>query len=219
MVTEVFIADNAQLFCYNMQEQYDNMYHIHTTNFHQAANSVLSNYTFTFGTPLVRNNLTATSNGPNTATSLYGLYCSDSMHHIDNHIQVNHLQPNTYSKQHYKGILSGKTTGIFNGKIYVDSKAQKTNAFQTNNTILLSDIAKSYIKPQLEIYADDVKCSHGATTGQLDKDQLFYLRARGIPEQKARQLLLKAFAGEIIEQVLLEEVKDYLYNKLAYSLL
>ena len=134
---------------------------------------------------------------------------------MDHHVQVNHLHPNTYSKQHYKEIVGDQAIAIFNGKINVASAAQKTNAFQTNNALLLSDLASHYVKPQLEIYADDVKCSHGATVGQLDRGQLFYLQARGIPEKVALKLLLRAFAGEIVDKVPLQILQNYLYAQLA----
>ena len=205
------VGKNGQLSCYHMQDTYSNNYHINTANVYQAGGSSFTNYTFTLGSQFVRNNLTVTSQGDDTATHLYGLYALNGKDHVDNHVQVKHLYPHTYSKQHYKGILGGEATAIFNGKIYVASTAQKTNAFQTNNTLLLTDSVSNYAQPQLEIYADDVKCSHGATTGQLDQAQLFYLRSRGISEQEGRQLLLQAFAGEIIRKVDLSSLQEYLY--------
>ena len=140
---------------------------------------------------------------------MYGLYCVKGNTHIDNHTIVDNRQPNSFSNELYKGILDGHATGVFNGKIFVRQDAQKTNAYQSNKNILLSDTATVNTKPQLEIFADDVKCSHGCTVGRLDEEALFYLKARGIGDERAKALLLHAFAGEILEKIELEPIRAY----------
>ena len=147
-----------------------------------------------------------------------GLTIIDYRQHVDHHTLVHHANPNCESHQDYKGIFSGKSTGVFNGKIIVDKIAQKTNAFQQNNNILLEDNATVNSKPQLEIFADDVKCSHGCTIGQLDTDALFYLRARGIPKKEAKALLTYAFANNILESVKIPELKSKIKNIIAKKL-
>ena len=148
--------------------------------------------------------------------SMYGLYLTHGKTHVDNHTVVDHKEPNSFSNEIYKGIVNDHSKGVFNGKIFVRQPAQKTNAFQSNKNILLSDNATVNTKPQLEIWADDVKCSHGCTTGQLDDESLFYLRSRGISEQKARNILLHAFASDVLEHVsisFLKEHVEYLIHK------
>lgn len=166
------------------------------------------NNTFSFEGALVRNNLTINLEDENCEGHMYGLFLLDKKSHIDNNTSVDHQKPNSYSNELYKGILDEKSTGVFNGKIYVRQDAQKTNAFQSNNNILLSEDATLHTKPQLEIWADDVKCSHGCTSGQLDEDAIFYLRARGINEINAKAMLLNAFALETMEQVKVESVRE-----------
>jgi Fe-S cluster assembly protein SufD len=134
--------------------------------------------------------------------------------HVDNHSIVDNVQPNCFSNELYKGIIDGHATGVFNGKIFVRQDAQKTNAYQTNKNVLMSDTATVNTKPQLEIFADDVKCSHGCTVGRLDDEALFYLRARGIGERKAKAMLLQAFAADILEQVKIKALKRYLEEKI-----
>ncbi len=146
---------------------------------------------------------------------MFGLYVVDGKTHVDNHTAVDHIQPNSYSNELYKGILDDTAKGVFNGKVYVRQEAQKTNAFQSNKNILMSDTAVVNTKPQLEIWADDVKCSHGCTTGQLDMDALFYLRARGLSKDSARALLLYAFAIEVIENVQLEPLRKFLEKQIS----
>ena len=209
-VTDILVGEHSQLDHYTLQIQAGNAYQVNTIHCYQASHSIVNNYTFSWDGLLIRNNLYTDMQGPHAQVNMYGIYCPSQTQHIDNHTTVNHQHPNTESNQLYKGILSGKATGVFNGKIFVQSEAQKTNAFQTNNNILLSDEATIYTKPQLEIWADDVKCSHGATIGQLDETQLFYLQARGIPENLARHMLLHAFADEVISKVPLVSLLDYL---------
>ncbi|MEP0987788.1 Fe-S cluster assembly protein SufD [Ekhidna sp.] len=166
------------------------------------------NNTFSFEGALVRNNLTINLVDENCEGHMYGLFLLDKNSHVDNNTSVDHTKPNCYSNELYKGILDEKATGIFNGKIYVRQDAQKTNAFQSNNNILLSEDATLHTKPQLEIWADDVKCSHGCTSGQLDEDAIFYLRARGIDERNAKGMILNAFAGETMGHVAVESIKE-----------
>lgn len=173
-----------------------------------AANATC--FTFTFDGQLVRNNLNVTIDGTGVDANLYGLYLLSKNTLADNHTVVDHKKPNSYSKELYKGVMDGNSKGIFNGKIYVRPQAQKTNAFQTNRNILLSDTATVNTKPQLEIWADDVKCSHGCTTGQLDEEALFYLRSRGISKEQAKGMLLYAFAGETIAAMKNEAIRNYI---------
>jgi Fe-S cluster assembly protein SufD len=136
------------------------------------------------------------------------------LQHLDNHTIVDHIAPHCNSNELYKGILSGKATGVFNGKVFVRPNAQKISAFQSNANVLLSDDASVNSKPELEIYANDVKCSHGSTTGQLDEDAVFYLRARGLSEKSARSLITQAFIAEVVDKVEQKEVRDFIKNKL-----
>jgi Fe-S cluster assembly protein SufD len=150
----------------------------------------------------------------NNEGHLYGLYMVDGKTHVDNHSIVDNVMPNCFSNELYKGIMDGNSTGVFNGKIFVRQDAQKTNAYQSNKNVLMSDTASVNTKPQLEIFADDVKCSHGCTVGSLDDEALFYLRTRGIDEKKAKSLLLKAFALDILEQVKPQALRNYLEQKI-----
>ena len=140
---------------------------------------------------------------------MYGWYCVKGSTHVDNHTIVDKQMPNSLSNELYKGIIDENATAVFNGKIFVRKDAQKTNAYQSNKNVLLSDTATINTKPQLEIFADDVKCSHGCTVGRLDEEALFYLRARGIGEKAAKALLLHAFAGEILDKIELKPIRDY----------
>jgi Fe-S cluster assembly protein SufD len=218
-VTEIRLAADAQLGYYNLQTQDLNQaYGVHATHCYQETRSILNHYSFTWDGFLMRNNLHFTIQAAHSETNMYGLYVLDQQQHVDNHTTVDHQQPHTQSNELYKGIIGGEATGVFNGKIYVQPDAQKTNAFQANNNLLISDQATIYTKPQLEIWADDVKCSHGATIGQLDEAQLFYLQARGIPINQARYMLLNAFASEVIEKVSLASLKQHLYSTLNQKL-
>ncbi len=146
---------------------------------------------------------------------MYGVYALNGKSHLDNHTCVDHMKRNSISNEHYKGIMDGNSNGVFNGKIFVWKEAQKSNAFQSNNNILLSDKAKINTKPQLEIWADDVKCSHGCTTGQLDENAIFYLQSRGIKREKAISILIKAFFSEITEKIDKELIKNKIYKILS----
>ena len=217
-VAEIMLGKDARLDYYTLQAQMGQAYQVNTTQCYQASGSVLNNYTFTWDGVLVRNNLNIYIDAPHSEANMYGLYCLDGQQHVDNHTMVNHAKPYTQSNELYKGILAGEATGVFNGRVYVRSEAQKTDAFQANNNLVLTDQATIHIKPQLEIWADDVKCSHGATTGQIDEDQLFYLRTGGIPADIARYMLLNAFASNVIDRVPLLALKHYLHQALETKL-
>jgi Fe-S cluster assembly protein SufD len=170
--------------------------------------------TFVLGGHVARHDLCAALKGTHAEAHFYGLTYLRGNAHTDHHTVVDHIAPKTQSNELYKGVYDGQSAGVFNGKIYVRPDAQQTNAFQSNRTILLTPEASINTKPQLEIWADDVKCSHGATIGQLDEDALFYLRARGIPKAQAKALLLQAFAGEVLDYVGNDSLKEYLLARL-----
>ncbi len=183
-----------------------------------AASSRASCYTFTFDGQLVRNNLTMSIDGQGVDAHLYGLYLLSKNTIADNHTVVDHRKPNSSSNELYKGVMEGNSKGIFNGKIYVRPDAQKTNAFQSNRNLLLSAGATVNTKPQLEIWADDVKCSHGCTTGQLDEEALFYLRSRGIPKELAKGMMLSAFANETLSSMKNPVIKNFVSEIIAGKL-
>ena len=211
---EIEVGANASATLYKLQTEEDSAIQMNTTHVVQAQDSHFSATTITLGGQLVRNNLTIELDGKNCESHMYGLYMLHGKQHVDNHTLVDHQQPHCESNELYKGIMDDNSTGVFNGKIYVQQIAQKTNAFQSNKNILLSEGASVNTKPQLEIWADDVKCSHGATTGQIDEEQVFYLRARGLSESSARALLLRAFAADIIEHISVYAVRDHFLNLL-----
>lgn len=208
MVSEIFVERNAHFEINKVQNESETANQIATEQVVQADDSTFKINTFTLNGELVRNNLNIDSLGKNTLTYLSGLYPLKRKQHVDNHTYLLHREPNCESHELYKGILNDSSTGVFNGKVYVHREAQKTNAFQSNANIVLTDTATINSKPELEIYADDVKCSHGSTTGQLDEEALFYLRARGLSKDSARAVLVNAFASDVIEQIGVEAVKD-----------
>lgn len=209
-VTEAFIDDNSRLDHYSLQDSIENQIQFNHLQTHQKNSSMVNSYVFTLRGKLIRNNMALVLDGQGCESHMYGLYLLNGETLADNHTVADHLQPNSFSNELYKGIMDGHSRGVFNGKIYVRPNAQKTNAFQSNRNLLLSSDAKVNTKPQLEIWADDVKCSHGCTTGQLDEEALFYLQTRGIPKATAKAMLLYAFAAELIEIVALPAVKQYL---------
>ncbi|WP_298505378.1 Fe-S cluster assembly protein SufD [uncultured Maribacter sp.] len=221
-VTEVFAADNAIVDIYKVQNDNAGASLIDNTYIDQKGKSVVKVHTFSFGGKLTRNNLNFYQNGEYIDSIMKGVTILGEKQHVDHHTLVHHIEPNCESHQDYKGIYGESSTGVFNGKIIVDKIAQKTNAFQQNNNILISDKATINTKPQLEIFADDVKCSHGCTIGQLDEDALFYLQSRGIPLKEARALLMYAFANNVLESVRIPELKSrinkLIANKLGVSL-
>lgn len=213
--TEIFVGENAGLEYVKLQLEQHTASQIDHTEVSQARHSRFSIFTITLNGDTVRNDLQIHLDGTETETHLMGIYLLSGKQHVDNYTQILHKQPHCYSNELYKGIVADQATAAFSGKIHVFQQAQKTNAFQSNRNILLSKSANAYTRPQLEIYADDVKCSHGATTGKLEEDAMFYLRSRGIPEKQARKMLIHAFAGEVVEQISLEAVRTYLESLIA----
>ena len=210
VVTEVVMAADARVNHYRIQNDSERSYHIGRTQVSQAERSQYYNATITLNGGFVRNDLNIVLNGQHCETHMYGLYMPNGTQHVDNHTLVDHAMPNCHSSELYKGILNDKGTGVFNGKIYVRPDAQKTNAYQSCKNVVLSPDASMNTKPQLEIYADDVKCSHGTTTGKMNEEALFYLQSRGIPKDAARTLLLYAFAEEVISNIKIQPIREYL---------
>ncbi|WP_276389131.1 Fe-S cluster assembly protein SufD [Eudoraea chungangensis] len=217
-VTEIFAAKNSIVDYYKVQNDLDNASLIDNTYIDQKDSSVVKIHTFSFGGKLTRNNLNFYQNGERIDSTMKGVTILGKKQHVDHHTLVHHKEPNCESHQDYKGIYGDKSTGVFNGKIIVDKVAQKTNAFQQNNNILISDKATINTKPQLEIFADDVKCSHGCTIGQLDEEALFYLQSRGIPKKEAAALLMYAFANNVLESVRIPELKRRINTLIAKKL-
>lgn len=213
-VSEMFVGKNAQLSVTKLQIETRNVKGIHTLEAQVQRDAVLNASTITFEADLIRNNITARLLGENAHADLSGLYFGKETAHIDSHVLVDHIASNCTSNQLYKGVLNDESTGVFNGKIFVKPDAQKTNAFQSSKALLLSNQAVINSKPQLEIFADDVKCSHGAAIGQLDENALFYLQARGIPKDLAKQLLTYAFAHEVIDHIKTKPLRQFLCDKL-----
>jgi len=212
-VTEIFADKRAIVDYYKVQNDTETASLIDNTFVDQKRESHVSVHTFTFGGKLTRNNLNFYQNGERIDSTLKGITIIEDKQHVDHNTLVHHIEPNCESHQDYKGIFDGRSTGVFNGKVVVEKEAQKTNAFQANNNILVNDKSTINTKPQLEIFADDVKCSHGCTIGQLDESALFYLRSRGIPQKEARALLMYAFANNVLESVKIPELKARI-NKL-----
>jgi Fe-S cluster assembly protein SufD len=217
-VTEIFADKNAIVDYYKIQNDRHDASLVDNTYIAQQSRSNVNVHTFSFGGKLTRNNLNFYQKGENIDSTMKGITIIEDQQHVDHYTLVNHEQPNCESHQDYKGIYSDKAVGVFNGKIYVDQIAQKTNAFQQNNNILLDDKATINTKPQLEIFADDVKCSHGCTIGQLDEDALFYLRTRGIPKKEAKGLLTYAFANNVLESVAIPALKTRINKLIAMKL-
>ena len=207
-VTEIILEEGSELDYFKIQNDSNNSTSFNSTNIKQKKNSISNTFTFSFSGDIIRNNLNISLIDENCYCNMYGIYALNNKSHVDNHTSVDHMQKNSISNEHYKGIMNGHSNGVFNGKIFVRKEAQKTNAFQSNNNIILSDNAKINTKPQLEIWADDVKCSHGCTTGQLDENAIFYLQSRGIDKEKAVSILINAFFDEIIQKINQNIVKD-----------
>ncbi len=211
-VTEIYVGENARFDIIRVQNEHNNAAKITHTFIHQGKNSRTSSNNITLHGGLVRNNTYHFLEGEGSECNSYGLYLTDKFQHVDNYVSVNHMAPNCSSNQLFKGVLDDVATGAFNGRIYVNKDAQGTSAYQKNNSILLSDDAKMDTKPQLEIYADDVKCSHGATVGQLNDDALFYMQSRGINKREARLMLMFGFAHEVIQNIKVEALRDRMDN-------
>ncbi|MCB0493834.1 MAG: Fe-S cluster assembly protein SufD [Cyclobacteriaceae bacterium] len=207
---DIIVGENGAVNYCKIQNDAGQLIQVANTTIHQHRASRADTYTLTLNGQLIRNNLNIIIDGEGCESHFYGLYLSDGDTLVDNHTTVDHKKPNSFSNELYKGLMDGKSKGVFNGKIYVRPHAQKTNAFQSNRNLLLSDDATVNTKPQLEIWADDVKCSHGCTTGQLDEEALFYLQSRGIPKATAKAMLLYAFAAEVMETIKNEQLKNYI---------
>ena len=217
-VTEIFANKRAIVDYYKIQNDNANASLIDNTFIKQKRESVASVHTFAFGGKLTRNNLNFYQEGERIDSTLKGVTIIGEKQHVDHNTLVHHIEPNCESHQDYKGIFSENSTGVFNGKIIVEKLAQKTNAFQANNNILISDKATINTKPQLEIFADDVKCSHGCTIGQLDETAMFYMRSRGIPEKEAKALLMFAFSNNVMSSVKIPEIKQRITQIIANKL-
>ncbi|WP_179009309.1 Fe-S cluster assembly protein SufD [Winogradskyella forsetii] len=217
-VTEIFTNKRAIVDYYKIQNDRQTASLIDNTFVNQKQESLAKVHTFSFGGKLIRNNLEFYQNGERIDSTMKGITIIGDKQHVDHNTLVHHIEPNCESHQDYKGIFDDSATGVFNGKVVVEKLAQKTNAFQANNNILISDKASINTKPQLEIFADDVKCSHGCTIGQLDESAMFYLRSRGIPEKEARALLMFAFSNNVMDSVKIPEVKNRITKIIAKKL-
>jgi Fe-S cluster assembly protein SufD len=217
-VTEIFAQEYANVDYYKIQNDEQSANLVDNTYIAQKRNSNASVHTFSFGGNITRNNLNFYHQGEHIESTLKGITIIGDKQHVDHYTLVHHATPNCESHQNYKGIFDGNATGVFNGKIYVEREAQKTDAFQQNNNILISEKATINAKPQLEIFADDVKCSHGCTIGQLDESAMFYLQSRGIPKKEAKALLMYAFSNEVIESIRIPELKQRITKLIASKL-
>lgn len=207
-ISEIHLERNAKIFIDKIQAEGDSDFQISTEQVTQEKDSTFTLTTSTFSGAIVRNNVNVQVVGENSETNLFGTYLLNGKQVVDNHTTVDHKVAHCISNELYKGVLDDASTGVFNGKVYVRQDAQKINAFQSNANVLLSDNASMNSKPELEIYADDVKCSHGSTTGQIDEEAIFYLRARGISEKSAKSLLLHGFIGDVLDKFTSEAVKE-----------
>lgn len=214
VTSEISVGKNAFLTIDKIQYEAENTSHISTEQVSQEKDSTFTINTITLNGGLVRNNLNIEVIGENCETNLNGTYLLKGKQHVDNHTVVDHTVPNCNSNELYKGVIDDQATAVFNGKVFVRRDAQKINAFQSNGNVLMSDNATVNSKPELEIYADDVKCSHGSTTGQLDEEAVFYLRARGLSEKSARKLMVSAFIGDALNKIENKDVLKYTYKLL-----
>ena len=217
-VSEIFVHKRGIVDYYKIQNDTENSSVIDSTFVSQKQQSVATVNTFSFGGKIIRNNLEFHQEGEHITSNLNGISILNDKQHVDNHTLVNHKYPNCESHELYKGIYADKSTGVFNGKVIVQQAAQKTNAFQQNNNILIDDGATINAKPQLEIFADDVKCSHGCTIGQLDESALFYMQSRGIPKKEAKALLLYAFGNDVVEKIKIPQLKSIITKLIAKNL-
>ena len=213
-VTEVFVKENAKVVIDKVQSEEPKNNLISTVQVNQKANSTFKINTATVSGDFVRNGVNIDVDGENCTSEMNGLHMQKGIQHVDNHTKISHLKPNCTSFELYKGVLRGKSTGVFNGKVIVAVDAQKIEAYQQNKNIILSREATMNAKPELEIFADDVKCSHGTTTGQFDEEAIFYLQTRGISKESAKKLLIEAFADEVIDKVDSEELRIWIKEKL-----
>ena len=218
IVTEIVAGENSNIEWYKIQDENLSSYQVTLTQTEQKRGSVFTIYTVTTGGLLVRNDINAVLDDENCESHLFGLYLTEDSQHVDNHTFIDHAKPHCMSNELFKGVLNDKSHAVFNGKVFVRPDSQKTNAYQSNKNILLSKNATIDTKPQLEIFADDVKCSHGATVGQLDDDSMFYLRSRGISEEMARSMLIRAFASDVFEDIKIEQVHEHINNVISGKL-
>ena len=209
-VTEVHVADGATLRHVKVQRENARAFHVHTVQAVQGRDSHFQSFSFASGAALSRTNIGTLLDGQGCGATLNGLYMVDGEQHVDHQTRIEHKAPDCFSRELYKGIMAGASHGVFNGKVYVHHEAQKTDGKQTNANLLLSERARVDTKPQLEIFADDVKCTHGATVGRLDEMALFYLRSRGIADALAQRLLTHAFAADVLDTIEVDEVRDRL---------
>ncbi len=209
-VAEVVVGENATITHSKIQRESDLATHVSTTEVHQARDSHYVNFSMAMGSKLSRTNVYTVLDGENCGATLNGLYLGKGSQHTDHQTRIEHAQPNCFSRELYKGVLDGSSHAVFNGKVYVHPIAQKTDGKQSNHTLLLSPDARIDTKPQLEIFADDVKCTHGATVGRMDEAGLFYMKSRGVPAETARRLLTYAFAADVLETIENETVKHAL---------
>jgi Fe-S cluster assembly protein SufD len=214
-VTEVFLGPGSKLVHYKVQQESTNAFHVGGMIVKQDRDSRLESHSISLGGALARNDLETTLAAEGAQVVMNGLYMAGGTQHVDNHTKIIHEKPHTRSEEYYRGVLDGRARAVFNGKVIVKENAQKTDAHQSNANLLLSGDAEVDTKPELEIYADDVKCSHGATVGQLDQDMLFYLRSRAIPEETARNLLVFAFAEDVIDRLGFAPVRERLEHQVA----
>jgi len=208
VITEINLADHAELFHYKLQQESAQQFHVANIAAKQAASSQWHNTNICLGGRLTRNDIHSQLLGERAHVTMNGLYLVTDDQHVDNHTRVDHSVPHTTSDEMYKGVLDGNSHAVFNGKVIVHKDAQKTDANQSNKNLLLSRSCEIDTKPEMEIYADDVKCGHGSTVGQINEDQLFFLRARGLDEVSARSLLTFAFAVDVLERIPSEELKQ-----------
>ena len=218
LFTEITLKQNANLDFYILQDKLTQFQSVNNINIIQERDSRFTSNTFTKDSKFVRNFLRIYLADENCEANLNGLFIGNENDLIDNHILIEHIKPNCYSNQIYKGILNDNAVGVFNGAVLVHPKAQKTNAYQSNRNILTSDSARVYTKPELEIYADDVKCSHGEATGFVDDEMLYYMRTRGLSEENAHKLLLQAFALDVINKFQWVDIKESIINQIAETI-
>lgn len=214
VVSEYFLEENANLTVDKLENESESNLFIGLDVAKQPKNSTFTLNTITLNGGLVRNNVYVDVEGQNCYTYLNGAYILKGSQHVDNHTTIDHLVANCESDEMFKGVIDEQATGVFNGKVFVRPDAQKINAYQSNGNVLLSDSASVNSKPELEIYADDVKCSHGSTTGQLDEDAIFYLRARGLSEKSAKALMVTAFISDVLDRIDNEELIEYIHQVL-----
>ena len=217
-VSEIYVNKKSNVKHYKIQNDKKSSSLIDNTFVSQEHSSSYNLHTFSFGGDLTRNNLNIFQNDQRIESTINGITIIDDEQHVDHNTLIHHKEPNCTSHQDYKGIYGGQSVGVFNGRVLVEKEAQKTNAFQANNNVLISDKASINTKPQLEIFADDVRCSHGCTIGQLDNNALFYLRSRGIPEKEATALMMFGFANKVLTSVQNQEIKSMINKIIAYKL-